>query len=713
MIFDKHRFEVWTQAQHPYKHTLSDFSYTNPALPGVSDINSALNWLFKVLYPTTKDAVATVGALPVLGNTLNDYRVVLDDGDGKSAGYRWEQREGEVSPAWHKVFDFDWSTDSILAAFMDITQDLYVYQKGKSDLDTAGAVITGLYAGQKVYGGNAASQNLTLAANSGDGTGAHTGYVQVDDNFRPTVTGTYGLGTASERFSDLHLAVGVYANTMTILGGSITDSTGAISFDNENLTTTGSVTAANIFASASLEVGPLAGNALVLAAGSITDESGAITFDNENLTTTGTLASGTITVSSDLVLASGSITSVSGAITFVNENLTTTGTLGAGNTTVTRLDSDNVRIDGNTLSILDVNGNFIVQANGTGIVDIQSAMTTIGQTVTGTLGVTGQLNIDNLRLDGNVLSSTNLNGNITLTPNGSGFIELSANLIPASDNTVDLGTTANRFNDLFMGGSIGDGTTTITSATLQSLRNINSGVTAGMTLFWDSGTSTWLPSLPDTEITHSSLSGLTTGDAGHTQFAVLAGRAGGQTLQGGTLASQNLILESTAHATKGSIQLSDKTIPVTDATYSAGWQGIDLGDSSHYLRDIYTKGEFRGFRLENFTSGTLPSASANNVGHTVWATDNSKMYVDIGGSWVAAGASKFFSDTSWDGIITTLTVTTSSTIADAREALWQLRDNTNNFEQIYTKIEAISATQVRITVSPALPAGSYRLIGIA
>jgi len=49
-------------------------------------------------------------------------------------------------------------------------------------------------------------------------------------------------------------------------------------------------------------------------------------------------------------------------------------------------------------------------------------------------------------------------------------------------------------------------------------------VQAGDSLFYDAVSGTWLASTPDTEITHSGLSGLTTGDAGHTQFALLAGR---------------------------------------------------------------------------------------------------------------------------------------------------------------------------------------------
>lgn len=51
---------------------------------------------------------------------------------------------------------------------------------------------------------------------------------------------------------------------------------------------------------------------------------------------------------------------------------------------------------------------------------------------------------------------------------------------------------------------------------------------------------------------HSSLTGLTSGDD-HTQYALLAGRAGGQTLIGGTAASNSLTLQSTSNGTKGKI----------------------------------------------------------------------------------------------------------------------------------------------------------------
>jgi hypothetical protein len=56
----------------------------------------------------------------------------------------------------------------------------------------------------------------------------------------------------------------------------------------------------------------------------------------------------------------------------------------------------------------------------------------------------------------------------------------------------------------------------------------------------------------------AALDGLTDDD--HTQYALLAGRAGGQTLIGGTAASQTLTLQSTAHATKGQITINNCTV---------------------------------------------------------------------------------------------------------------------------------------------------------
>lgn len=694
-----YRHAIFNQGQHPYRHTLAEFAFTNPALPNVTNVESAMNWLLAVLYPQTKPAVANTAALPLVGNTLNDYRVVQDDGDGKAASYRWEQREGEGSPSWHKIYDMDWGADSILTAFYNVTQSTYAVSLGRSDRDSSGTIITGIFAGQKLCGGDLTNQNLTLKANSKD----NTGYVQTVNHFRPTTNNLIDLGTSTEKFRTGIFGTSVEVNTLTFSTGSIVDSTGVIGFGATDLLTTGDITGATITGS-SFVVGTT-----TISAGLIVDSTNEISFGSTNITTTGTIIGAASSQLADFTFNDGEITSLSADINFISNNLTTTGNITGAEGTFSLVNAGNIRATVNTISSTNTNGNIIIAPNGTGIVDISSAMQTLAITATGAVGITGQLNIDNLRLDGNVLSSTSLNGDISLLPNGTGKIIVGSLIYPSS-GSIDLGQIANPFRKLFLSSAISDGTLETTIGTITSLRDINVGATAGMTLFFD-GTK-WNASLPDTEITHNTLSGLTSGDAGHTQFVMLAGRAGGQIIQGGTAASDLLILESTSNATKGTIQTKDTFTPFTTASFSGSWAGADLGSSTRYFRDLYTKGELKGARLENFTFSGLPSSSAQNVGRLAWTTDQKKVYVDNGSTWQVAGVAKYLNDESFDGTQTTKTVTVSATITDARNAIWALHDNANDFEQIFCTIKKISSTQITITTDGALPAGSYRLVGI-
>lgn len=630
-IWTKGRYRIHAANQHPYRHTLSEFSYTNPRLPsGVSNAEDLFDYIVAVLYPKyigTYDDMADLLAT-VLAPTANDYAIIDDDGDGKSAGYVYSIIDG-VSQ-WIKRYDVDWSAENIYAEAVNRTQYMYVHKYGFEDHDAAGVALTGLDAGQHIYGGELASSNLILHANSGDTLGAHTGNIVADDDLIPSTDSQRLLGSNAIRWLAVYSDT-LFAGTLSATSGSITDSSGTISFDNEHLVTTGNLNAAN---------GVFSGTAtiqadMVIGTGSITSVSGAISFGNENLTTTGTLASGVHTVSGDMVIAAGSITSVTGAISFSNENLTTTGTFNAGAGTFTSVVVDNITIDLNTITTTSGNLNL----TATGIVNVGTAMTTLAVTTTGTLAVTGIITIDNLKLDANTLSSTNANGDLLLSPNGTGEIGVTSHLRPEANAALDLGSAASGsrvWRDLFLSGKISNVTNDFTVADLMKLRSVNFRdstrllpAQSGDSLFFD-GTQ-WLASAPDTEIHHELISGLTTTDAGHTQFVMLAGRAGGQTIQGGTVASENLTLDSTAHATKGLIRVSQTVIPVTTASYSGGWSGSDFGDSTHYYRDVYTKGEHKGFRFENLSP---PANSAQNIGRAVY---NSEIIsVDTGAAWVQA-----------------------------------------------------------------------------
>ena len=101
---------------------------------------------------------------------------------------------------------------------------------------------------------------------------------------------------------------------------------------------------------------------LTVGSGSLTDSSGAITFGNENLSTTGTLAAGTTTIGT-LVLAAASITDSSGTVSFGDENITTSGTVTVGNLTV---NGSTTTVDTATLSVEDP---LIILASGNNAAD--------------------------------------------------------------------------------------------------------------------------------------------------------------------------------------------------------------------------------------------------------------------------------------------------------------------------------------------------------
>ena len=61
----------------------------------------------------------------------------------------------------------------------------------------------------------------------------------------------------------------------------------------------------------------------------------------------------------------------------------------------------------------------------------------------------GQLTADNIRLDGNVISSTDSNGNITLTPNGSGDVVISGDLT-VNGTTTTVNSTVVTLDDPIM-----------------------------------------------------------------------------------------------------------------------------------------------------------------------------------------------------------------------------------------------------------------------
>lgn len=109
-------------------------------------------------------------------------------------------------------------------------------------------------------------------------------------------------------------------------------------------------------------------------------------------------------------------------------------TMSAGATAAERLKLNgsgatigNINVDGNTIISTDTNGNINLTPNGTGEVNISKAdidSGTIDGVSIGANSAITELQVDNLNLNGNAITSTDTNGNIALTPNGTGEVDI-------------------------------------------------------------------------------------------------------------------------------------------------------------------------------------------------------------------------------------------------------------------------------------------------
>jgi len=100
----------------------------------------------------------------------------------------------------------------------------------------------------------------------------------------------------------------------------------------------------------------------------------------------------------------------------------------------------------------------------------------------------------------------------------------------------------------------------------------------------------------------------------HTQYALLAGRAGGQTLQGGTAASEALTLESTAHGTKGEVRSVGNLVPSATGTYDLGQNATPKAWKDLWLTGVLNVDGVQVVK-ERETGWTAPTGTASKAGY--------------------------------------------------------------------------------------------------
>ena len=147
------------------------------------------------------------------------------------------------------------------------------------------------------------------------------------------------------------------------------------------------------------------------------------------------------------------------AVTIDTATLTITG---AANVTGD-LDVDNININGNTIISTDTDGNIALTPNGAGEVDISKVDIDSGAIDGTTIGANSAAagTFTNLTATGNTVLGDAATDTVTLTA------DVASNIIPSADNTHDLGASGAEWKDLYIDGvayvdSIAMPTTTVT-----------------------------------------------------------------------------------------------------------------------------------------------------------------------------------------------------------------------------------------------------------
>ena len=333
--------------------------------------------------------------------------------------------------------------------------------------------------------------NIGTSANDGSGDPLRTAFDKINSNFTE-IYGQDAVGSNLDISENEIAATNSNGNIELVPSGS-----GRVSIVDDTLTITTSRTPASI--------------------GSDGDVAGMIAWDSTNLyvstadydgstTIWNTLSTGSAT---DLILStdtSNSLTSTSNG----NINITPNGTgdinliadtvvVGDSNTQtiVTTNGTGNLLLttnfnasSGNIVIVQGTNGNIDITPNGTGQIVSSSvvnatrfvsniAIGTAPFTVTSTtqvanlnvatagtvttaaqpnitsVGILGLLDVDNININGNTISSSNTNGNIDISPNGTGDINLGADTVVVGDSNTQSIVTTNGTGNLLLSTNAG------------------------------------------------------------------------------------------------------------------------------------------------------------------------------------------------------------------------------------------------------------------
>ena len=289
-------------------------------------------------------------------------------------------------------------------------------------------------------------------------------------------------------------------------------------------------------------------------------------------------------------------------------------------TAATIINVDNLRLDGNTISSTDTNGNVVIAPNGTGDVQLDADTVRVGDsgaaaTLTsngaGALTVTtgGAANLvlsTNSGTDSGTITIANgANGNISIVPNGTGDVQLDADTVRIGDANTDVTLTSNGTGNLNL--STNGGTN---SGTIQIAQGANASIS-----LTPNGTGT-------TVIKNPSISGTTTFNDGNTNQVIYLNASKQATT------SANLTFDGTTLTAAG---FADSSLTSGRVTYAT--TGGNLTDSANLTFDGTTLGTTG---LSNSGNTTLGDATSDTL--TVNALVNSNLLFTDATYTIGSGA---------------------------------------------------------------------------
>jgi len=284
-----------------------------------------------------------------------------------------------------------------------------------------------------------AQQTINVGSSANDGTGdpLRTAFNKINDNF----TELYGASPFGKQVSisgnqisanasnaDLVLSGngtgGVVASAIKISGTSLSSSDSTQIQINENLDVGGNITASgnitatgNIFANGNINLGNASSDQTKVVGVFEADQ---VQIDGTTITTNTTNGSlsltgnGTGGVNIDnLTFNDNAITSASNA----DINLTPGGT---GSVIASAIKIKGTSLSSDDSSIININEGLVVSGTG----NFSGTLTTANIATTGTHTVTGQLDVDGVRLKDNEITATRSNDNLNISSAGTGSVKI-------------------------------------------------------------------------------------------------------------------------------------------------------------------------------------------------------------------------------------------------------------------------------------------------